>query len=53
MKCLIMLSVPMTREHLLDIMSAYFFHIIWESSVNPKNVEAFDSVNDYVICLDC
>ena len=38
-KCLILYSVPMTREHLLDIMSACFFHVIWESSVNPKKLK--------------
>ena len=39
MKCLILLSVPMTREHVLDIMSAFFSHVIWESSVNPKKLK--------------
>ena len=38
-KCLILYSVPMTHEHLLDIMSACFFHVIWESNVNPKKLK--------------
>ena len=36
--CFILFNVPITLKHLFDILFVCFFHVIWESFVNPRKL---------------
>ena len=36
--CFILFNVPIALKHLFDILFVCFFHVIWESFVNPRKL---------------